>query len=449
MGKVHISTYWHKKFIRAKIARMEVKMNYKKENIKEGITLHEIKTSKFKTNLFAVFLAMPLEKETVTKNALISAVLRRGTSELNSQDQISKKLEEMYGASFDCGIEKTGDNQVLKFYLEAVNEQFLPEKEELNKKCIDLLFSIIFDPLIENGAFKEEYVESEKNNLKQIIEGKKDNKRAYALERCIEEMFKNSPYGLYKFGSVEDLENINAQNLYEQYQKLISECKIDIFISGENKNEEIIENIKGNQLIQKLNARKAKYIPSTTKVQQVQEKQENLVEEHMDVGQGNLVIGVRLNSNAENAKYIGSVYNAILGGGANSKLFQNVREKESLAYTASSNFKRQKDTIFIRAGIEISKFEKALSTIKKQLEDIKNGNFSDEDIQNSKELIVASIKAISSEQDTEITYYYGQELSDKFVSLDEYIENINKVSKDEIQEVAQSCFVDTVYFLRD
>ena len=104
-------------------------MNYKKENIKEGITLHEIKTSKFKTNLFAVFLAMPLEKETVTKNALISAVLRRGTSELNSQDQISKKLEEMYGASFDCGIEKTGDNQVLKFYLEAVNEQFLPEKE--------------------------------------------------------------------------------------------------------------------------------------------------------------------------------------------------------------------------------------------------------------------------------------------------------------------------------
>lgn len=424
-------------------------MNYERENIKEGVTLHKIRTNKFKTNLFAVFLAVPLEKETVTKNALISAVLRRGTSELNSQDQISKKLEEMYGASFDCGIEKTGDNQVLKFYLEAVNEQFLPEKEELNKKCIDLLFSIIFDPLIENGAFKEEYVESEKNNLKQIIEGKKDNKRAYALERCIEEMFKNSPYGLYKFGSVEDLENINAQNLYEQYQKLISECKIDIFISGENKNEEIIENIKGNQLIQKLNARKAKYIPSTTKVQQVQEKQENLVEEHMDVGQGNLVIGVRLNSNAENAKYIGSVYNAILGGGANSKLFQNVREKESLAYTASSNFKRQKDTIFIRAGIEINNFEKALNTIKQQLQDMKDGNFSDEDIQNSKELIIASIKGISSEQDTEITYYYGQELTDEFVSLDEYIEKINRVSKNEIQEVAKTCFVDTVYFLRD
>ena len=423
-------------------------MNYEKENIKEGVTLHKIRTNKFKTNLFAVFLAVPLEKETVTKNALISAVLRRGTNALDSQDKISKKLEEMYGASFDCGIEKTGDNQILKFYLEAVDEQFLPEKESLNKKCIDLLFSIIFDPLLENDAFKEEYVQSEKNNLKQIIEGKKDNKRTYALERCIEEMFKDSPYGLYKFGSVEDLEDINAQNLYQQYKKLISECKIDIFISGENLNDELINNIKNNSIITSLNARKAKYIPSSINVQQVQERQENLVEEYMDVGQGNLVIGIKVNSQNPNAKYIASVYNAILGGGANSKLFQNVREKESLAYTAGSSFKRQKDTIFIRAGIEIANFEKALETIKQQLEDIKNGNFSDEDIQNSKELIVASIKGISSEQDTEITYYYGQELTDKSVSLDEYIENINKVNKKEIQEVGETCFIDTVYFLR-
>ena len=159
-------------------------------------------------------------------------------------------------------------------------------------------------------------------------------------------------------------------------------------------------------------------------------------------------LGIKVNSQNPNAKYIASVYNAILGGGANSKLFQNVREKESLAYTAGSSFKRQKDTIFIRAGIEIANFEKALETIKQQLEDIKNGNFSDEDIQNSKELIVASIKGISSEQDTEITYYYGQELTDKFVSLDEYIENINKVNKKEIQEVGETCFIDTVYFLR-
>ena len=120
-----------------------------------------------------------------------------------------------------------------------------------------------------------------------------------------------------------------------------------------------------------------------------------------------------------------------------------------MAYTASSSFKRQKDTIFIRAGIEISKFEKAVDTIKKQLEDLKNGNFSDDDINNSKELIIASIKGISSEQDTEITYYYGQELSDNFISVEDYIENINKVNKTEIQEIAKTNFIDIIYFLRD
>ena len=108
-------------------------MNYSKTEIKKGITIHNIKTNKFKTNLFAVFLATPLSRENVTKNALITAILRRGTQNIKSQDLISKKLEEMYGASFDCGIEKTGDNHIMKFYLEAINESFLPEKEELTK----------------------------------------------------------------------------------------------------------------------------------------------------------------------------------------------------------------------------------------------------------------------------------------------------------------------------
>ena len=424
-------------------------MYCEKEEIKKGITLHKINTNKFKTNLFAVFLAIPLQKENVTKNALISAVLRRGTRELISQDIISKKLEEMYGASFDCGIEKTGDNHILKFYLEALDEKYLPEQEKLNEQCIKLLLSIIFDPLVENDSFKEEYVQSEKNNLKQIIEAKKDNKRAYALERCIEEMFKGSPYGLYKYGNIEDLESINAHNLYEYYKKLINECKIDVFISGEDHNEKIINNIKNNEIISNLKERDAKYIENTENIKVIGERKEKIIEEHMDVGQGNLVIGLKVNSKNPKAKYIASVYNAILGGGANSKLFQNVREKESLAYTAGSNFKRQKDTIFIRCGIEISNFEKTLNTIKKQLEDIKDLNFSDEDVKNAKELIIASIKGISSEQDAEITYYYGQELSDKFISLEEYITNINDVTKKEIQEIANTNFIDTIYFLRD
>lgn len=421
-------------------------MNYKKKEVKQGINIHNITTNKFKTNLYAIFLTTPLNRENVTKNALISAVLRRGSQELQSQDKISRKLEEMYGASFDCGIEKTGNNHVLKFYLEAISEEFLPEKEELAKKCLEILTGIIFNPLIENNGFKEEYIESEKNNLKQIIDSKIDNKRTYSLERCIEEMFKNKPYGLYKYGYIEDLDKITPENLYEYYKKLISECKIDIFVSGTIDEEKAIKLVEENSTIQNLNARKSVF--AENKEDELDGK-EKIVEEHMQVSQGNLVIGMNVNSKEQEDKYVASVYNAILGGGANSKLFQNVREKESLAYTAVSTYRRQKNAIFIRCGIEIGNFQKALETIKKQLEDIKNGNFSDEDINNSKKLIVESIRGISSEQDTEITYYYGQELSGEFTTLEEYMRKIEKVSKEEVEKLAKEINIDTIYFLRD
>ena len=435
-------------------------MNYVKKEIKKGISIHNISTNKFKTNLYAVFLATPMNRETVTKNALITAILRRGSQNLQSQDVISKKLEEMYGASFDCGIDKTGDNHIMKFYLEAISEEFLPEKEELAKKCIEILLDIIFNPLIENNGFKEEYVESEKNNLKQIIESKIDNKRAYSLERCVEEMFKDEPYGLYKYGYVEDLDKLTPQNLYEYYKQLINQCKIDIFVSNTitnmasnttndlESNENINNIIEQNDIIKKLKEREPIYVKSNENNNQ-ESSQEKVVEEHMQVGQGNLVIGLKVNANQDNAKYITSVYNAILGGGANSKLFQNVREKESLAYTAASNYRRQKNVIFIRCGIEIENYKKALDTIRVQLEDIKNGNFTEEDLINSKKLITESIRGISSEQDTEITYYYGQELSNKLVSLEDYIHKIEGVTKKDVEEIARNISVDTIYFLRD
>ena len=420
-------------------------MNYNVQEIKEGIKLHTINTNNFKTNLYAIFLATPLKRENVTLDALLTAVLRRGTNNMTSQDVISKKLEEMYGASFDCGIEKTGDNHIFKFYLESINEEFLPEKEEIAQKCLEILFDIVFNPLIEGDKFKEEYVQGEKENIKQIIQSKIDNKSKYALDRCIEEMFKDQAYGLYKYGYVEDLEKITPQSLYEYYKKLINNCKIDIFCSGIIESKHIENIVQENELIKSANPRKAEYVVNNETTEEVEIKQEN----RMQVTQGKLVIGLTVNDTKEGSKYTASLYNAILGGGANSKLFQNVREKESLAYTAGSNYVRQKNSIFIRCGIEIENYEKALQTIKQQLEDIKNGDFDEKNIENSKNLIIESVKSIPSEQDTEITYYYGQELSSEFTTIDQYIEKIKWQSKKEIIDLASKVKVNTIYFLRD
>lgn len=424
-------------------------MNYNVQEIKEGIKLHTINTNNFKTNLYAIFLATPLKRENVTLDALLTAVLRRGTNNMTSQDVISKKLEEMYGASFDCGIEKTGDNHIFKFYLESINEEFLPEKEEIAQKCLEILFDIVFNPLIEGDKFKEEYVQGEKENIKQIIQSKIDNKSKYALDRCIEEMFKDQAYGLYKYGYVEDLEKITPQSLYEYYKKLINNCKIDIFCSGIIESKHIENIVQENELIKSANPRKAEYVVNNETTEEVEIKQEKVVEDRMQVTQGKLVIGLTVNDTKEGSKYTASLYNAILGGGANSKLFQNVREKESLAYTAGSNYVRQKNSIFIRCGIEIENYEKALQTIKQQLEDIKNGEFDEKNIENSKNLIIESVKSIPSEQDTEITYYYGQELSSEFTTIDQYIEKIKWQSKKEIIDLASKVKVNTIYFLRD
>lgn len=415
----------------------------------EGIKIHKIETNQFKTNLYAVFLATPLKRENVTKDALIAAVLRRGTANIQSQEKISKELEEMYGASFDCGIEKTGDNHIIKFYLEALNEEFLPEKEELTKKCIDILLDIVTNPLTENNGFKKEYVDGEKENLKQIINGKIDNKSRYSLDRCVEEMFKDEPYGLYKYGYIEDLDKITPQSLYNYYKELIGNCKIDIYYSGIFENNDIEKIINDKLIENKINPRDAKYVVNNEMTEKKKAEEPNKVEESMDVTQGKLVLGLQINDNNKDSRFAASVYNAILGGGANSKLFQNVREKNSLAYTASSSYIRTKNVILVHCGIDIDKYKKALETIKEQIEDMKQGKFTDEDINDAKKLIVSSIKSISAEQDTEITYDYGQELSNEYATIKEYEENIQNVTREQIITVASEIHINTIYFLKN
>lgn len=422
-------------------------MEYKQIEIKKGIKLNVIQTNKFKTNLIAIMLTTKLDRENVTKNALIPAVLRRGTKTLKTQEEINKKLEEMYGASLDCGLDKTGDNQVLKFYIETVNDEFLPQNsEDMLKKSLEQIFEFVFNPYLEKDGFKKEYVEQEKENLKQIIEGKIDNKARYALDRCIEEMYKNQPYGLYKYGYIEDMKNINENNLYEYYKKIINNCKIDIFVSG-IVDEELENIIKENENIKKLQDR----IPEYNKIEISAKKseKENYVQDSMEVTQGKLIIGMDLDVDNEDLRYDIMIYNCIFGGSANSKLFQNVREKASLAYTASSSYYRFKNNIFINCGIEIKNYDKAIEIIKQQIEDMKNGDFTEEEVENAKNGIIASIKTIDDEQDTEITYFFSQELSNSKCNIEQYMNNIKAVTREKVIDIANKVSINTVYFLKD
>ena len=392
----------------------------------------KLQTNKFKTNLCSVFLTLPLKKETVTKNALLVSVLRRGTKNLTTQEDISKKLEEMYGAGFNCGVDKIGNYHVLKFYLETLDNKYVLNNENNLQDGIDLLLEIIFNPLIENEAFKKEYVEQEKENLSKMLLSRKDNKASYAIERLIEEMFNGEPYSLYKYGNIEDLKNIDEKNLYEYYKKIIKESKVDLFILGENIENIKIPNIKTN-LLEKIDIKHFK--TGKTKI----------VKENLDVTQGKLIIGL----NAPNTnKMAVSLFNTVLGGGANSKLFQNVREKESLAYSASSSYIRRQNTILIKTGIEIANYEKTLNIIKKQLEEMKNGNISDEEFDAAKELLISSISLIPESAEDMIAFYFDQSLFEENLTVQDYIVKLKNITKEQIIEIAKQVTMDTIYFLK-
>lgn len=169
-----------------------------------------------------------------------------------------------------------------------------------------------------------------------------------------------------------------------------------------------------------------------------------IIRENLDVTQGKLIIGLNVpNKN----RFATSMYNIVLGGGANSKLFQNVREKESLAYSAGSSYVRRKDSIFIKTGIEIQNYDKALKVIEKQIEDMKNGNITDDEIKYAKELIIESLKAVPESQEDTIAFMYDQSLFEENLSIEEYINNLEAITKDQIIEVAQEVKIDTIYYL--
>ena len=406
-------------------------------------------TNKFKNNEIAVFLEVPLRRETITKNAILPAVLKRGSANYTSQLEIGKVLENMYGASFNAGVEKTGESLILKFYIESLCDEYIKEKANLAEESIKLLFDIIFNPYVQNNSFSEEYVSQEKKNLADIINSRSDDKRVYAVNRCIEEMFKGEPYGLYKYGYAEDLKDITAKSLYEYYLKMLKECKMYVIINGkEAENITIPQTHYDIEELKTIVDTSKKENQNQKKIEQTNHNQseEKTVTEELDVTQGKLMIGLDVDSDN---KFAASMYNVVLGGSANSKLFQNVREKASLAYSASSSYIRRKNAIIIKTGIELKNYEKTLSIIKAQLQDMKDGKITDDEVKSAKQLATSSLKMIPESQDETITFSLDQDMYGENLTVEEYIKKVEAVTKEQIIDVANKVKINTIYYLKD
>ncbi len=406
-----------------------------------GVRANLIRTDKFKTNMLGVFFSVPMTLENASINALIPAVLRRGTNTYPTMKEISKKLEELYGAKFDCGISKKGDIQVIRFYGEVVNRKFIGESRDILAEFANVIKDVIFNPILQDGLFKEEYVKQEKEQVKDIIESRKNDKVQYALERCYEIMFEGEPYGVSEFGTVESVDRVTASELTQAYHNMLENYQVDIVMAGDIADEEF------NNIVSKFsfNSREKLVIKGN------EEKHVDNVKnstEVFDINQGKLSLGFRVNIDVNTDDYYKMlVYNGILGGGVQSKLFQNVREKNSLAYYAFSRFDKMKTVMGISCGIEIPNYKKALDTILEQIEDMKNGNISEYEYSTTLKTIENSLNSMRDEQAQILDFNYSQILTGNNRTLEEIIENMKKVTIQDVVYIAGKIELDTIYFM--
>lgn len=416
-------------------------------NIKDGIKLHIIPNDIYKTNLIRIAFTIDADKDTVTDTAMLPLILKQGSMNYPTQEKINTRLEELYGAEFVANIDKKGDLQVISFEADCIKDKYIPTKESITKEVFDLIFDIVLNPLIEDGAFNNNYLDIEKEKLKKMINELVDDKDAYSYYNCIHEMFGDEGYGLYQMGIESEVEKIDSKSLYEYYQKFIDKAKIDIFVSGEVDSDAIKTYI--DEKVKDLKPREfdATSLISTISAKNVDNPKE--IFEKLDVTQGKLVIGCTIDSKQDNRNYVGLVYNSILGSGASSLLFQNVREKASLAYYAVSRFIDVKSLLFIRAGIEIKNYNKALNLIKEQMNKIIEGDFTQENIDDAKTTLYSNLRNVPEAQESSINYYFMQEFYTQKDSIESLMEKIEAVSREEIIEFAKSVKLNVIYFLKD
>ncbi|MFW6281516.1 MAG: EF-P 5-aminopentanol modification-associated protein YfmF [bacterium] len=417
---------------------MSKKNDFKNYQSSNNIDIYISNNPKFKTNYLQFLILNPLEKETVSKNALIPYILYRGSEKHPGIRDIKISLDELYGANLSISVLKRGEIQIISFSMELVNEKYLPVKERLLDKGLALIKELITEPL-----FSEEFFFQEKEFIVKKIKALLNDKYSYSLFRCQEEMCSNEAYGLHKLGCIDDYKEMNYLDLKSHYHNIIDNSYMMMFLVGDLNEDTAFNSI--NRIFDFKHSQKAFENPTVVKkdVDKVME-----IEESLNVNQGKLVMGFRTGISKNDPLYYPLVvYNGILGSFPHSKLFQNVREKASLAYYASSNLESTKGLLMISSGIEFDNYKKAREIIIKQIEDLKAGKFTEEELEWTKSSLANGFQSSTDDIRSLSAYYLLGVINQKAESFAEAISKIRDVNKDDVVKAAQSIKLDTVYFL--
>ncbi|WP_445323547.1 EF-P 5-aminopentanol modification-associated protein YfmF [Paenibacillus sp. FSL R7-0179] len=409
-----------------------------------GMRIHVLPTKAFKTFAISLYAGVPLEESTVTSTALVPFVLRRGTASYPETTQFRERLEELYGAGFGFDIYKRGDYQIVQFRMDTINDSFVQSKESLLGESFAFLGEVLTRPLLENGSFRASYVATERETIRKKLESIVNDKIRYAAERCIEEMCRNEPYHLHPLGQRADLDAITPETLYQSYTSWLNGATLDLYVVGDTTPEEV-EKLVTAHFGRAHHSEAGGYTSDFTPVTVTEVR---TVEEKLDVNQGKLNMGLRTSITYKDDRYASALmYNGILGGYPHSKLFVNVREKESLAYYASSRYDGHKGIGTIQSGIETQNYGKAVDIIRKQLEELKAGNITDLELSQTKAMIRNLLSEIQDSAFEMISFDFNRQLSGKDRSAQELMDQVDGMGAAEVKAAADTFELDTIYFL--
>ena len=422
-------------------------MEYSRVEIRPGVWLTHLREDKFKTACFSVHLLSQLNRETASMNALIPFVLRRGTAAYPDMESLSARMEELYGTVIEPSIRRIGEIHCCGFYASFPEDDFLPGGEKLLSSATALTLQLLLSPVTRGGLLLPAYVESEREKLLDLIASRVNNKRSYAVARCIEEMCCCEDFAVSRYGDEDTCRSINYKKLSKYYRTLLQTSPIELFYCGRASLREM-KSLLREQLATLPRGEIDDEIGTEIRMNAL-EAQPRYTEEQMDVAQANLVIGWRLGECMEDPDFPALyVFNDIFGGSPSSKLFLNVREKLSLCYYASSIIDLRKGILLVSSGIHLKNCEAAKNEIFAQLEAVRAGDFTAEDLETAKAGVISDLRSTPDSQSALESFYLTQAVTGADFSPADLAELVSEVTAERVTAVAKTVECDQIYLLR-
>ncbi len=420
-----------------------MKSSFSRFEIDNGINFNVIKDQRFKTGRISVTSFLPLDSENVSAYAILPFVLSHSCRKYPDFTSLNKKLADLYGASLFADVGKIGDIQTLTVSVSFLDDRYAFSGESLSSQLTQLLCDIIFDPMIENGTFKEENVEQEKRQLVELIDSEYNDKRVLAKIRCEQIMCEKEKFGISRFGEKTQVLRLTPDDVFEAWKRVLRTAKIEIMMLGDADNESALEVFK--KAFSKI--KREKVLNCDT---QIIKDVDNIKEksDEMDISQSKLVMGFRTGVALMDPEVIATrVAVSLFGATPQSKLFLNVREKLSLCYYCSAGYDRSKGIMLVQSGVERKNIDKAKKEILNQLEEIKKGNFTDAELDNTKKSLTNSYRTIGDFLSGLESFYLSQVFDKEFLSPEQFVEDVNKVTKEQVIKSANMIKLDTIYAL--